>query len=182
LRKTSTTARSIPALVRMASTSTGAERTYRGHRENGVHDPLQTSAATPTANIRTHLVWVRTFFFVLQQFPSHSIDADFLRHCAAFNVEGISQATATVFFFQFLVYDFAGMGFESYGPRLSDAIAGKVAASSPKDAAVESQNLIIFDMIGPRSWGCAASMSLTRFSGEGPSRLRSHFGANVKLW
>jgi hypothetical protein len=41
---------------------------------------------------------------------------------------------------------------------------------------------IIFDMIGPRSWGCDASMSLTRFSGEGPSRLRSHFGANVKLW
>jgi hypothetical protein len=63
---------------------------------------------------------VRTFFFVLQQFPGHSIDADFLRHCAAFNVEGISQATAAFFFFQFLVYDFAGMGFESYGPRLSD--------------------------------------------------------------
>jgi hypothetical protein len=44
-----------------------------------------------------------------------------LRHCAAFNVEGISQATAAFFFFQFFVYDFAGMGFESYGPRLSDA-------------------------------------------------------------
>ena len=62
-----------------------------------------------------------TFFFVLQQFPGHSIDADFLRHCAAFNVEGISQATAAFFFFQFLVYDFAGMAFESHGPRLSDA-------------------------------------------------------------
>jgi hypothetical protein len=132
---------------------------------------------------------VRTFFFVLQQFPGHSIDADFLRYCAAFNVEGISQATAAFFFFEFLVYDFTGMGFESYGPRLSDAdfctlreLRAKVAASSPKDAAVESQNLIVFDMIGPRSRGCAAPMSLTRFSGEGPSRLRSHFGTNVKLW
>ena len=57
------------------------------------------------------------------------VDANFLRHCAALNVEGIAQSGPTFFFFKLFVSDLARMRLQSDGASFSDAHLSLLANS-----------------------------------------------------
>ena len=67
---------------------------------------------------------MRAFGFIFQQCASFGIEADFLSYFADQNVEGVAQATATRFFFQLLVGNFARMCLECNRARFDNRDAG----------------------------------------------------------
>jgi len=58
---------------------------------------------------------MRPFGGILQHFACLGIDADFISRLAVLDVEGITQPTAALFLFEFLITDRARPGFERDG-------------------------------------------------------------------
>ena len=67
------------------------------------------------------LVRVRTFLFVFQHLASLRINADFLRHFTALDVERVAQAATALFFLKLFVGDSAGIRLQSNGTSFSNA-------------------------------------------------------------